>query len=253
MDTTETYAIILGLKVHLVTEKTLHEYIAQVVQAQKKSLILHTNIHCYTMINKNPWLQDFMNSSDITFCDGAGVIWGAKILGYQIPERITYADWMWKLAAFAAEKDFSFFFIGAQPGVATKAAEVLAEHFPNLCITSYHGYFNKEKKSDENKKVIEHINTVKPNILIVGFGMPIQEKWLQENWKELDVNIALTGGAVFDYVSEKLKRGPRWMTDNSMEWLARLLIEPKRLFWRYCWGNPVFFAMILRERLRRRS
>ncbi len=234
---------------HVITVKLLHEYIAQVILTKKKSLILHTNIHCYTIIRKNPWLQDFLNSSDITFCDGAGVIWGAKILGHQIPERITYADWMWKVAEFSEKNEFTFFFLGARPGVAEKAAEALKVLFPRLRITSYHGYFDKEKKSYENQKVIEKINAVKPNILVVGFGMPIQEKWLLENWSELDANIALTGGAVFDYISGELKRGPRWMTDNSMEWLARFFIEPRRLFWRYFWGNPWFFYQILKERL----
>jgi N-acetylglucosaminyldiphosphoundecaprenol N-acetyl-beta-D-mannosaminyltransferase len=249
MNTIEKHVVILGVKVHVITVKLLHEYIAQVILTKKKSLILHTNIHCYTIIRKNPWLQDFLNSSDITFCDGAGVIWGAKILGHQIPERITYADWMWKVAEFSEKNEFTFFFLGARPGVAEKAAEVLKVLFPRLRITSYHGYFDKEKKSNENQKVIEKINAVKPNILVVGFGMPIQEKWLLENWSELDANIALTGGAVFDYISGELKRGPRWMTDNSMEWLARFFIEPRRLFWRYFWGNPWFFYQILKERL----
>lgn len=249
MNTIEKHVFILGVKVHVITVKLLHEYIAQVILTKKKSLILHTNIHCYTIIRKNPWLQDFLNSSDITFCDGAGVIWGAKILGHQIPERITYADWMWKVAEFSEKNEFTFFFLGARPGVAEKAAEALKVLFPRLRITSYHGYFDKEKKSYENQKVIEKINAVKPNILVVGFGMPIQEKWLLENWSELDANIALTGGAVFDYISGELKRGPRWMTDNSMEWLARFFIEPRRLFWRYFWGNPWFFYQILKERL----
>lgn len=93
--------------------------------------------------------------------------------------------------------------------------------------------------------VIEKINKVRPNILLVGFGMPVQEYWLQENWEKIDTNIALTGGAVFDYLSGELRRAPRWMTDHGLEWLGRLIIEPRRLWKRYIIGLPLFFLRVL--------
>ena len=97
--------------------------------------------------------------------------------------------------------------------------------------------------------MIEKINASKANILVLGFGMPLQEEWLKENQDKLDVNISLTGGAVFDYLSGELKRGPRLLVDNGMEWLARMLIEPKRLWKRYLVGNTVFLGQVLAERL----
>ncbi|MCA1688781.1 MAG: WecB/TagA/CpsF family glycosyltransferase, partial [Actinobacteria bacterium] len=86
---------------------------------------------------------------------------------------------------------------------------------------------------------------------LVGFGMPLQEYWLMENRNRLDANVALTGGAVFDYVSGELRRGPRVLTENGLEWLARLLIEPRRLWRRYLIGNPLFLARVLEQRLTR--
>jgi N-acetylglucosaminyldiphosphoundecaprenol N-acetyl-beta-D-mannosaminyltransferase len=79
--------------------------------------------------------------------------------------------------------------------------------------------------------------------------MPLQERWLMENWDHIDANVALTGGAVFDYVSGELQRAPRWMTDNGLEWLGRLLIEPRRLWKRYLIGNPLFIWRVLKQRL----
>lgn len=87
------------------------------------------------------------------------------------------------------------------------------------------------------------------DILIVGFGMPLQERWLVENRVGLDVRVALAGGAVFDYVSGRLRRAPRLLTDHGFEWLGRLLIESRRLWRRYLVGNPVFLARVLRQRL----
>jgi N-acetylglucosaminyldiphosphoundecaprenol N-acetyl-beta-D-mannosaminyltransferase len=134
--------------------------------------------------------------------------------------------------------------------VADKAAANLKARFPDLRIVStHHDYFDKTPGSAENEAVIEQINAVKPNILIVGFGMPLQERWLMENWDHIDANVALTGGAVFDYVSGELQRAPRWMTDNGLEWLGRLLIEPRRLWKRYLIGNPLFIWRVLKQRL----
>jgi N-acetylglucosaminyldiphosphoundecaprenol N-acetyl-beta-D-mannosaminyltransferase len=135
--------------------------------------------------------------------------------------------------------------------VADKAAANLKARYPDLRIVgTHHGYFDKTQGCAENEAVIEQINTVKPNILIVGFGMPLQERWLMENWDRIDANVALTGGAVFDYVSGELRRAPRWMTENGLEWLGRLIIEPRRLWKRYLIGNPIFLWRVLKQRLR---
>jgi N-acetylglucosaminyldiphosphoundecaprenol N-acetyl-beta-D-mannosaminyltransferase len=241
---------LLGVRVHLLTEDRLHNHIAKVIRQGRKELILNVNVHCYNMIFKSRWLKDFLNRANITFCDGAGVMLGAKIMGTKkIPQRITYADWMWNFSKFAEKEGYSFFFLGAKPGVAEKAAQKLQEQYPGLEISTHHGYFDKAADSAENQEVIEKINASKANILVLGFGMPIQEKWLEENQEKLDVNISLTGGAVFDYLSGELKRGPRCLVDNGMEWLARLLIEPKRLWKRYLVGNTVFIYKVIAKRL----
>jgi N-acetylglucosaminyldiphosphoundecaprenol N-acetyl-beta-D-mannosaminyltransferase len=245
---------ILGVDVNVLTEAVLHDYVKDVIVKKERALISNVNIHAYNVARSNPWMFDFFKKSNLIFCDGGGVALGAKILGHHLPGRITYADSIWDIAKLSAQEGFSFYFLGAKPGVAEKAAQKLQAVFPALKVMTHHGYFDKSKNSSENQKIVDSINKLKPNILMVGFGMPIQEKWLYENWNDLqNVNVAYPIGALFDFVSEEVRRGPRWMLDNNMEWLARLLIEPKRLFWRYFWGNPLFFTMILQERLRRRS
>ena len=168
-----------------------------------------------------------------------------------MPQRITYADWIWQLAEFAEARNFSLFFLGAQPGVADRAAARLKERFPRLRIVgTQHGYFSKEAGNAENESVVDRINRLRPNILIVGFGMPLQERWLMDNWDRIQADIGLTGGAVFDYVSGEVPRTSSWMTDHGLEWLGRLIIEPRRLWRRYLIGNPLFIWRVMKQRFR---
>jgi N-acetylglucosaminyldiphosphoundecaprenol N-acetyl-beta-D-mannosaminyltransferase len=241
---------VLGVKISWVTVSELHTFIAQCIEQDRKILVLNVNVHCLNLAYQQPWLRNFLNSAEVVFCDGAGVILGAKILGFQIPERITYADWIWQLAEFAITNQFSLYLLGAEQGIAEKAAERIKARFPKIRIAGIqHGYFNKNFGDIENEAVIREINAAAPDILVLGFGMPIQEKWLMENWGNIRARVALTGGAVFDYVSGDLPRAPRWMTDHGIEWLGRLVIEPGRLWRRYLIGNPIFFWRIFLQRI----
>lgn len=241
---------ILGVRVHALTVDQLHGQIAALVDHGAHALVLNVNVHAINLAFERPWLKDLFNRAEIVFCDGAGIRLGARLLGYRLPQRITYADWIWQLAEFAAGRDLTLFFLGSRPGVAEEAAACLQGRFPALRVVGvHHGYFDKSPGSPDNESVVRAINTLRPNILVVGFGMPLQERWLLENWERVEVNVALTGGAVFDYASGQLHRAPRCLTDSGFEWLGRLLIEPRRLWRRYLIGNPLFLWRVLRQRL----
>ena len=249
MRNTLDYYQVLGVNISNITVCELHDFIVRSIKEKNKALIMNVNAHCLNLAYTQPWLRRFLNSADIVFCDGAGVIFGANILGFPVAERITYADWIWQLAELAETHQYSLYLLGAKPGIAMKAGERLNECHPKLRIVgAHHGYFNKGIGNAENEEVIREINASNPDILIMGFGMPLQEQWLMENWDRLEANIALTGGAVFDYVSDNLRRAPRWMTNHGLEWLGRLIIEPSRLWRRYIIGNPIFLWRILLQR-----
>ncbi len=245
---------VLGVGVDPLTVEELHAEIGGCIRGGERGLVLNANAHCLNLAYDDAELKSFLNEARVVFCDGAGVVLAARILGGYIPGRITYADWIRRLAAFAASEGFSLYFLGARPGVAEKAAAKLTGRYPGLKISGiHHGYFDQTSGSPQNEVVLREINSAKPDILIVGFGMPLQERWLMRNWVSLDARIALTGGAVFDYVSGEVRRGPRILTDNGFEWLARFLIEPGRLWRRYLVGNPLFLWRVLLQRLRRTS
>lgn len=245
---------VLGVRIHAVTVSDLLRLIAETIDTNQRALVLHVNAHGMNLAYQRPWLVDVLNEADLVYCDGEGVVKGARLLGQSLPGRLTLADWLWTLAEFAAQRGYSLFLLGAREGVAAKAAERLCERFADLHIAgAHHGYFDKTPGSAENQAVLDRIRQCRPDIVIVGFGMPIQEQWLHENWPQLDTHIAISAGAIFDFASGELKRAPAWMNDHGLEWLGRLLVEPGRLWQRYLVGNPLFLARVMRERLGKRG
>jgi N-acetylglucosaminyldiphosphoundecaprenol N-acetyl-beta-D-mannosaminyltransferase len=241
---------LLGISLTLFDRVELLTAVHHHIQTRQKTVILSGNAHSFNLAHENRWLRDFFNQADIVRLDGAGLRLGAKILGVDTPPRMTWADFAWELAALCETHDFSLFFLGAKPGVAEKAAQKLLARHPRLRFAGIRdGYFDQKKGSLENTAVIQQINATQPDILVVGFGMPLQERWLSENWADLNATVTLTGGAVFDYISGELQRAPKWMTDYGLEWFGRLLIEPHRLWHRYLIGNPKFLWRVLLQRL----
>ncbi len=241
---------IFGVGIDNLSLNALLKIIEKSIKSDQKCILNYVNIHALNLAHSTPWFRSFLNHSDIVFCDGFGAILGAWLTGQKLEHRFTPPDWIDQLCELSSMEGFSLYLLGAQPGVAEKAANSLREKHPGCnIIGTYHGYFEKNIGSPENEKVIKEINSLRPNILIVGFGMPMQEKWIQENFGRLDVNVFLPVGAALDYISGEVRRAPRWMTDHGLEWLGRLIIEPRRLWKRYLIGIPVFFWCVLLQRL----
>ena len=243
---------LLGIKLTLCTRDELLEAVRGFVVGKRKALVLSGNAHSFNLAYENRWLRDFFDKADIVRLDGAGLRLGAWMMGYRTAPRMTWADFAWDLAEHCERHGISLFLLGAAHGVAAKSAQRLQARFPKLTIAgTHHGYFDKSAGADQNEEVVRTINACSPDILIAGFGMPLQEDWLLRNFERLDVRVAFTGGAVFDYLSGELPRGPRWMCRTGFEWLARLLIEPRRLWRRYLIGNTLFLCRILQARFRK--
>ncbi len=240
---------LMGVKIDAFTVELLHKTIKNIIKKDQKAIIANVNVNAMNIAYEQAWFKHFLNDSEYVFCDGHGVMLGARLVGKKLPEKITYAQWFPLFCDFCEKNDFSLYFLGGEPGIAEKAASNLQKRCSKLKIVGFSdGFFEKSVNSDENRAVIEKINAYKPNILLTSFGMPVQERWLSENWSKIDANIALTGGACLDYMAGKSKRPPEWMTNAGFEWLGRMMYEPKRLWKRYVVGNPLFFIRLLRYR-----
>ncbi|WP_026332603.1 WecB/TagA/CpsF family glycosyltransferase [Deinococcus apachensis] len=226
---------VLGVSVNTMRISDLHSVITKTVLNNSNTIIANHNLHSIALFHRDEELRRFYASVEYIHIDGMSLVKWGQLLGGSLREdhRVTYVDWIHPLMRFAAENGWRVYCVGGKPGVGEKAAEVLREEIPELQIWTHHGYFDTTTDSVENKQVVEEINTVAPHILLVGMGMPRQEKWIKANRAALKVHVVLPAGACMDYVAGAVPTPPRWMGRMGLEWLYRLYSEPKRLAGRY--------------------
>ena len=213
--------------------------------------IFYANSYGVTLAEEDPAFASAMGEADAIFCDGFGVYVASRVLGSSVPERFAWPDWLNNLGETCRARGASMFFLGAREGVAAEAARRLERAVPGLTVHSHHGYFDKGSAS--SREVIDRVNRSGAAVLLVGFGMPIQEIWIAEHRAELQPLVVFSVGALFDYAAETVPRGPRLLTQHGFEWLTRLVIEPRRLWRRYLIGLPEFALLVLQQKLSRRA
>ncbi|HEY9601119.1 MAG TPA: WecB/TagA/CpsF family glycosyltransferase [Allocoleopsis sp.] len=244
---------LLQTRFHKLTVTDLINYVVEAAKLEKKTIVGNVNVRAMNFACEFPWYREFINKCDLVFCDGFGVLLGAKLQGYALESvhRMTCPDYIESLALACAKQDVSLFLLAGKPGVVDQAIAKLKAIAPNLKIQGHHGYF--EKSGKENDAVIDQINQFKPGVLYIGFGMPLQERWILDNINRVDARVFLPLGACLDFYTGNVYRGPRWMTDRGLEWLTRLFTEPQRLWERYVVGNPLFFYRILRQQITQKT
>ncbi len=177
----------------------------------------------------NPEFADLLNRATLSLPDGAGVVWEARRKGTPLRERVAGIEFGETLCSVAEQMMLSVFFLGGREGVAERAAFRLQEKYPYLKVVgAAHGYF--EKEGGENAAVLQQLQAVKPDILFVCFGFPMQEQWLFQNISALPfLRIAACLGGSLDVWSGGIKRAPKMLSRFGLEWAWRMLREPKRL------------------------
>lgn len=189
--------------------------------------------------------KDVINSVHLVVPDSVGILWAAKKKGKPLPGRVAGIDIIYRLSELAVKKGWSFYFLGAKPGVAGTAAENLSKTYPGLKIAgTHHGYFT------DDTEVIEDIKRCKPDILLAAMGFPKQEKWTWKNRENIGASVCIGVGGSFDVLSGKLKRAPEIFIKLGLEWFYRFLKEPSRI--RRLTALPKFMLMVYKEKLFKR-
>ncbi len=191
----------------------------------RPSLVVTPNSEMLALAAEDRELARILNSADLAAADGIGVVIASRIMREPLQERVAGFDLISLLFKEMAEDDINFYFLGGKPGIVDQAAANLKSKYPALNISGYHhGYLDQEKQ----EKVISEINEKNIDLLLVGMGVPLQEKFLDNNLKKLNVGAAVTVGGSFDVLAGEVKRAPLWMQKAALEWFYRLLQEPSR-------------------------
>jgi N-acetylglucosaminyldiphosphoundecaprenol N-acetyl-beta-D-mannosaminyltransferase len=215
---------IRGFDVTTLGYEELKKQILKDIDENKKSFIVAINPEKIMHGTKDPELKELLNSATYQIPDGYGIVLLSKRQGGKIKERVTGCDLFQQLCELAAKENKTVFLYGAKPGVAEKAKAVLEERFKGLKIVGcLDGYIQ------DKQLIIDTINQAKPDFLFVALGSPRQEKWIKENMDRLNVHIFQGVGGSFDVVSGNLERAPLWMQKIGLEWLHRVILEPKRI------------------------
>ncbi|RMF56772.1 MAG: glycosyltransferase [Bacteroidetes bacterium] len=238
---------LLGIQVDPLTISELNDCIAEAVARDVRWIIAHHNLHSIYLFHRDAKMKAFYAKAHVMHIDGMPIVFLGRLLGYDLyrEQRVTYVDWVRPLMSAAREHRWRVYYLGGKPGVAERAAHVLRNEFPGLEIKTHHGYFDME--GDENEAVLDDIQAYQPHVLMVGMGMPRQEHWVVQNLERIKAHAILTSGACFDYVAGAVPTPPRWMGYVGLEWLFRLMSEPRRLAYRYLIEPWYVFGLFVRE------
>ena len=234
---------ILGIPVACLTMQQVLAWVEKRIEAGKPAHIVTANAEIIYRASRKPELGKLLRQADLITADGSGVVWAGRKLNSPLPERVTGVDLTQQLLAWAAEKSWRVYFLGAKPEVVEKAVlRTLSKH-PQLQISGYHhGYFVKQ----EIDQVVSNIHKAKPHLLFVALGAPRQEYFIQEHLEQLAASVAIGVGGTFDVLAGTAQRAPLWMQQRGLEWLYRLCRQPRRLG--RMLALPCFVRAVCRQR-----
>lgn len=211
----------------------------------KPTYITVNNVHTVTEGIKNKDFRNIINNSFLSLPDGKPLSVVGKLKGIKNINRIFGPDFFEKTIDWGQENNLKHFFFGSANETLQKLSDKIKIKFPNAKIVGMISPSFNEFTAEENEKYIREIKASNPDLIWVSLGAPKQEKWISNNYKKLDHGVMVGIGAGFDYLSGNLKNAPLWMKNFSLEWLYRLMQEPKRLWKRYFFSNTIFIFYII--------
>jgi len=216
-----------------------------------KKLINTINAFSYNNARKDKSFAEALTNGDYLVPDGESIVMACKWLNAKSKPSERIAGW----DLFILEMDKlnqtlgKCMFMGSSEKVLALIKEQAAKQYPNIEIVTYSPPYKKEFSDEDNQAIIDAINGNKPDLLWIGMTAPKQEKWVYEHWDKLNIECHVgTIGAVFDFFAGTAKRAPEWFQRHCLEWLYRLIIEPRRMWRRYLIGNTKFLWYMLQER-----
>jgi exopolysaccharide biosynthesis WecB/TagA/CpsF family protein len=237
---------ILGVGVCKLTGDQVLHAIGQSAAEGSPQVLAYVNAHTLNLAVRDRELRAALGRSALVMNDGLGVSLAARMRGERFPENLNGSDFTVQLLELAADKGWGVFLLGCEPGVADRASNQLSKRIESLRIVgTCHGF-----TGESDDLLAKRIRDAGAGMLIVAFGSPRQETWIDRNLEATGALVGVGVGAFLDFSAGKVVRAPRWMNILGIEWCFRLLQEPRRLWRRYIIGNPLFLLRAWRDRNR---
>lgn len=226
---------LLGSPIDVMDVEDLDNLVESAIASGQKKIIGNHNIHSLFLYQRNPQMRAYYDAAHHIHVDGMGVVLLAKLANIPLERkhRITYLDYFAHLLPRAADKGWRVFYLGTKREIVAEGVSRLRKRFEGLQIEYADGYFDHRPGSEDGKRILKAISNYRPHILLVGIGMPKQEQWVYEHRDEIEANAIFNAGGYMDYIGGAVPTPPRWMGRVGLEWLYRLISEPRRLASRY--------------------
>lgn len=247
--TTNHRVQILNSEFDAVTTNEAVEWSMQLIQSGQRGYICTVNVAILMMMRTDERLRRFTEKATLIVADGKPIVWVSRWLSRSLPERVTGIDLIDELAARAEQQEIGIYLLGATSDVINTAAQALRAKYPKLKVDCDDGYFSLAEPGERVQKIRES----GAQILLVGMGVPRQEVFIEENWSELGVNLAIGVGGSFDVIAGLRRRAPYWVQEVGLEWLYRLVQEPRRLWKRYLVTNSQFVWELIKSGFKQNS
>jgi N-acetylglucosaminyldiphosphoundecaprenol N-acetyl-beta-D-mannosaminyltransferase len=242
--------VILGVPFHdLTLDETVQE-IGRLIARREPCYLATANLDFAAQASHDVELQRILLEAELVLCDGKPLVWASHEMGSPLRARVTGSDLVPRLAAEAAAQGWSLFFLGGEPAALELAMANLRNRHPGLKVAGFSPPFAPLLEM-EHETIAARIKAARPDILLVAFGCPKQEKWIYMNYRRIGVPVSIGVGATVDFIAGKFRRAPGWMQAIGAEWIFRLAQEPRRLFSRY-WFDLLFFIRATRHERRAR-
>ena len=236
---------ILGINIAAINMPMLIDATVGHLQDMKGKYICVSNVHTVITAYDDVTYRKIQNESILNIPDGGPLSTLGRWLGYKKMQRTFGPSYMINILKVSATKGYRHFLYGSTPETINKLRKSIEKHYPGVCIVGHYSPPFRELTKEENRNIIKMIKECEPDFIWVGLGAPKQERWMYDHKGEFDA-VMVGVGAAFDYISGNIKRAPKWMQKCNMEWLYRLIQDPKRLFARYLYTNTKFILLVFK-------
>ena len=244
---------IFGTTINPLTMSEAVDYVATWIKYAESDckFIVTPNVNCVVQLSRNQAYRDAFRNASMVVVDGKPVVWSARLMGETIPETVPGSDLVPSIFQHfndTGDTELKVFLLGAMPGVAEVALTNIEKEYKHVTVTGlYSPPFGFEKDAVECERICRLISDSGADFLLIGLGAPKQATWVSQYSSQLPVKVAICAGATIDFLAGKKPRAPRWMSNMGIEWLLRMISEPRRLARRYAGDALVFPGLVWKE------